>query len=328
MPTYSASEPALTQRPASTALLVIDSEDRFPDYVTSRAIPRTFPVAGNTPYNFSITRNQSILNGFLTRLAVTEINFPWAIPNINVKTQSIQWSAQVGAAPLTTGIITLAVGFYTPFQLAAAFQAAVRTATSIATFTMQYGNSVTASGSDPSFAYGTGAAGTDIAFAPLPNNSAAYPFPPQTKQLFDLLGFNTTYNSNLAEFAITNRYTFCQAIRYIDICCPTLTYNQSLKDTMSQNIARDSLCRIYLGDANIPGNADLATAAFCPPGCQPFTIYRNFASPKQIQWLGNQPVPGKLEFQVYDDTGALLSESIGLDGLALDWSMTLLVTEN
>lgn len=331
MPTYSASEPALTQRPASTALLVIDSEDRFPDYTASRAIPRTVPVGLNTPYNFTITRNQSILNGFLTRLAVTEINFPWAVPNINLKTRSILYSYQPNGAPDVSGTITLATGFYTPSQLAASFQAAVIAQAGAAAFTMAYGDDNTSNGSEPSFSYNAGGPGetpNTIAFFPMPNNTAAYPYPSQTKQLFDLLGFNTTFNSELAPFAITNRYTFCQAIRYVDIVCPQLTYNQALKDTMSQNVARDSLCRIYLGDANIPGNVDLASTAFCPPGCQPFTIYRNFATPKQIQWLGNQPVPGKLEFQVYDDTGALLTESIGLDGLVMDWSMTLLVTEN
>jgi hypothetical protein len=310
---------------------VIDSEDRFPDYTTSRAVPRTFAALGNTPYNFSITRNQSILNGFLSRVAVTEINFPWAIPNINVKTRSILYSYQPFNQPVTTGTINLSIGFYTPTQLAAAFQAAVIAQAGAVAFTMAYGDDNTNFGSEPSFSYNAGGGGetpNTIAFFPLPTNTAAYPYPDQTKQLFDVLGFNTTFNSELAPFAQTNRYTYCQAIRYVDIVCPQLTYNQALKDTMSQNVARDSLCRVYLGDANIPGNVDLASDAFCPPGCQPFTIYRNFSNPKQIQWLGNQPVPGKLDFQVYDDTGALLSESIGTDGLALDWSMTLLVTEN
>jgi hypothetical protein len=162
----------------------------------------------------------------------------------------------------------------------------------------------------------------------MPYNTTAYPYGENTKQLFDVLGFSSAGNSILAEFALTNRFTLCQSFRFVDVVCPQLTYNQALKDTMSQNIARDSLCRIYLGDALIPGALDCSTPDFCPPGCAPFTIYRNFANPKQIQWLGNQPVPGKLEFQVYDDAGDLLSNAIGTDGEYLDWSMTLLVSEN
>ena len=329
MPVYKASDPAITQRPTSTALLAIDSEDRFADYTVSRAVNRAaFNVLNATPYNFTISKAESLLNGFLTRLAVTEINMPWAIPNINVKTNKIQWSAQVGPAPVTTGVITLSMGFYTPSQLAATLQTAIRAATGIATFILQYGNTLVAQGNTPSFAYTTGTPGTDIAFSPMPANTAAYPYGANTKQLFDVLGFSIPGNSILAPFAITNRYTFCQAVRYVDIVCLQLTYNQALKDTMSQSIARDSLCRIYLGDAGIPGNVDPSAPGFCPPGCAPFTIYRNFASPKQIQWLGNQPVPGKLAIEVYDDAGDLLSASIGADGEYLDWSMTLLVSEN
>jgi hypothetical protein len=192
---------------------------------------------------------------------------------------------------------------------------------------MTYGSSIVSLGNFPSFSYATGDINTDIAFSPLPYNTSAYPYPSTTKQLFDLLGFGYI-NEIPAPFAFPNKLTFCQAFRYVDIVCPQLTYNQALKDTMSQNVARDSLCRIYLGDANLPGNVDCSTAQFCPPGCAPFTIYRNFTSPKQIQWLGNQPIPGKLEFQVYDDTGALLSEIVGTDGEYLDWSMSLLVSEN
>jgi hypothetical protein len=291
-------------------------------------VNRTIPGALNaTPYNFTIVRNESILNGFATRIGVTEVCMPWAIPNINYKTRDILWSAQVGPAPATTGSIRLNVGFYTPTQLAAAFQAAVRVATGIATFTMTYGNPLTNQGNLPSFSYATGTAGTDIAFQPLPANSIGYPYSDQTKQLFDLLGF-ANVNTILAEFAIVNRFTLCQAVRYVDIVCPQLTYNQALKDTMSQVIARDSLCRIYLGDGNLAANSDPSTAPFCPPGCAPFVIYRNFSLPKQIQWMGNQPVPGKLSFQVFDDTGSLLSELVGSDGEYLDWSMTLQVSEN
>lgn len=329
MPVYKSRDPAITQRPPSTSLLAIDSEDRFTDYSGARAVSRVgYNVLNATPYNFTISKAESLLNGFLTRLAVTEINMPWAIPNINIKTNTIQWSAQVGSAPVTTGVITLYTGFYTPSQLAAAFQTAVRFATGINTFTITYGNTLSAQGNTPSFAYRTGTPGTDIAFAPMPYNTTVYPYNSNTKQLFDLLGFINASNSILAEFAIQNRFTFCQSFRYVDVVANVLTYNQSLKDTMSQAIARDSLCRIYLGDANLPGNVDPSAPGFCPPGCAPFTIYRNFATPKQIQWLGNQPVPGKLEFQVYDDTGDLLSNAIGADGEYLDWSMTLLVSEN
>jgi hypothetical protein len=50
-------------------------------------------------------------------------------------------------------------------------------------------------------------------------------------------------------------------------------------------------------------------------------------------WLPNQPVAGNLRFEVFDDTGAPLSESYPFSALYpalnnINWSMTMLVTEN
>ena len=41
LPAYKAVENAITQRPTATALLGIDSGDRFPDYVTQRQVTST-----------------------------------------------------------------------------------------------------------------------------------------------------------------------------------------------------------------------------------------------------------------------------------------------
>ena len=115
-----------------------------------------------------------------------------------------------------------------------------------------------------------------------------------------------------------------------------MTYNQPLKDTMTQPVARDSLCRLYLDQITGAFNLNIAKPsgdAFTPTGTVPFVIYHNFTHPKQINWTPNQPV-GQLTFQVYDDTGALLSEVVSIapfaNGVATggDWAMTLQVSEN
>jgi hypothetical protein len=91
---------------------------------------------------------------------------------------------------------------------------------------------------------------------------------------------------------------------------------------------------VYLGDGNGTGQSTVSADAsgangitFCPPGCEPLTIYRNFTNPKQIQWIPNQNIGGFLQFQIYDDTGVILSDTIGNNG-GVDWSMTILVSEN
>jgi hypothetical protein len=326
-PIYSARDTAVTQRPTSTSLLCIDSEDRFAD---NFALRDPAARAASTPYNFTITKNQSLMNGFFTRLGVTEVVFPWTIPNINEATKIVGFDYKIGAAPTVSSSVLLDLGFYTPAMIASAIQADVRGQDAgLAAFTMTYGVD-DAGAQGPVFLYNTNAVGVTVRFYPL--DSADMSTIPQinlgSRQLFDLLGFTTvqqTLSVNGQGYT-----TYCQPTRYVDIVCTQLTANQALKDTMSQKVARDVMCRVYLGDAQgVQSTVLPSSATFCPPGCMPTTIYRNFSQPKQIQWIPNQPVPGYLKFEVFDDAGN------PLDWLSLDdasdganWSMTIAVTEN
>lgn len=315
---------AVTERSPAYAVLAIDSEDRFKDYPES--LSSGTGGYNDSPYDFQITKNESMMNGFFTRLALTEINFPWAIPNINPTTNQIIVQYQVGAGPVQSATVTISDGFYRPSDLAAALQVEIRALDpTLAAATVAYGAT-----NEPFFVYQTNAAGTTIAFQPLPYNSSAYPYPATTKQLFYLLGFRDVNTAQSA--TLGGVYTFCQAIRYVDIVCNQLTYNQALKDTMSQATARDTLCRLYLGDGPYTGTSTMnpSDPDFCPPGCAPFTIYRQFTNPKFIRWLPNQPVQGNLRFEVYDDNGIALTNMLTgfFNSRDMNWSMTLLVSED
>lgn len=323
---YSAKDNALTERPPSSAILGIDSEDRFADYVSKRATLNT-----SSPYDFTIQKSESIMNGFFTRLAVSEVVFPWTVPNIHDLCEAVNISFGPPAGPFATALITINQGFYTPSELAAAVQTQVQL--SIPTFTMTYGTYNPAPGSVfplPVFQYKTNAA-TVISFQPLPVGDVVYgkTIAPTTKQLFDVLGFRAV-NSTFLTTGVSAT-TYAQSIRYIDIVCSQLTYNQSLKDTMSQQTSRDTLCRLYISNDTTPTNVDASSPDFTPAGTVPFTIYRQFETPKYIQWIPNQPVGGSLRFEVFDDTGRSLTDYTTA-GIVIptgtDWSMTLLVSEN
>ena len=309
LPSYNAIDHATTVRPSSTSLLCVDSEDRYNDYVTPISAP-------TSPYDFKINKNNTLMNGFFTRIGVSEVVFPWTIPNINVKTQTINFSYTIGAGARVFSGFSLTPGFYTPAQLATAITAYFTTTLNALGFTMIYGTPT----HEPRFSY-TVDVGNTVSFNPL--LPAQFPYPPQSKQLFNLLGFNQT-NEN-PDVAGISDYTLCQAIRYVDIVSPQITYNQPLKDTMTQITARDSLCRIYLNSApGVTSTVPADNAAFCPPGCAPTVIYRDYSNPKQIAWMPNQGVPGYLTFQVYDDAG----DQLGWDeNYSSDWSMTMLVSE-
>ena len=302
---------ATTVRPSSNALLLIDSEDRFKDYDEARAATDY----NASPYDFTITKNQSLMNGSFTRLAVTEVTFPWTIPNIKAKTNKIQLLYTDRTGEVQSAVVIIPVGFYTPAELATMLETKLNAAVVGLT-----GIGVSYALDDrPRFEF-IPPTGTSIGFAPMPYNIAAYQYPPTTKQLFDLLGL-TAASTTVSATNFYGNTSFAQAIRYVDIVCPQLTYNQAVKDTMSQPISRDSLCRIYLGDLGNSG--DFTTVGFSPPGCAPGVIHRQFNPAKYIQWDPAQPVPGFLQFQVVDDAGAVLDAAYGAD-----WSLTMQASEN
>jgi hypothetical protein len=324
---------AVTERSPAYAILAIDSEDRYRDYLAARV---TGEGAYNaSPYDFQITKNESMMNGFFTRLALTEVNFPWVIPNINGRTNEIIINYKIGAGPVVEDTLTLDPGFYKPAELAAAIQAYVRALDpAMAAFEFTYGGGAP-SGEPiyPNFVYSCLPLATyTIAFLPMTYNSEEYPFPATTKQLFDLLGFkqSATNNNSLLAAGGQGGATLCQAVRYIDIVCNQLTYNQALKDTMSQTVVRDTLCRLYLGDGPYTGTSTVQPndPEYSPPGCAPFVIYRQFTNPKFIRWMPNQPVQGNLRFQVFDDDGQPLEDVVPESVGAENWSMTLLVSED
>jgi hypothetical protein len=179
---------------------------------------------------------------------------------------------------------------------------------------------------------------------------------PTKKQLFDLLGFDVATNSYelnngnavnpaLAPIFVRGGQTYCQYTRYVDITCQQLLVNRGLPDTMTQEVNRDVLCRLYIADPSTPSNVAPSSADFCPPGCRPMTIYRDFATPKSINWIPNIPVPGQLRFQVFADDGSSLSDADPLYANPIEilaggtdyrttannkcnWSMTIMCTEN
>jgi hypothetical protein len=318
-----------TLRPASTSLLTIDSEDRYASYDDARDNLRNI-----SPYNYQLANGKVLLAGFFTRLAVQQVVFPWTIPNINSKTRNVRFIYNNGAGEVGRSL-NLDIGFYTPNQLAAAIQTIVRAIgvadgiADLATFVMTYG----ATNNLPLFEYEVTSTTLTVGFAPMFANSATYPYPPTTKQLFDMLGFN--FGNLILAVSNSGLSTFAQAIRFIDIVSPDLVQCASLHDGSSLEISRDSLCRLYLADidsTNVKGILP-SDALYAPPGTLPGTI--NYLPPiaKQIAWRANQNIGSSVRFQVYDDNGDLLDNTLipGLANILTDgsnWSMSLLVTEN
>lgn len=320
-------EDTITMRPSSTALFCVDSDDRYTSYAQRR-------TAVTYPFTMSIVKNQSLLNGFFKRIALTEFRMYWTLPNIHPAWGNNTLTYNTGGTDYT---ITLASGFYDLQTLMATIQDEIRTAPvgSIATF-------IALANVDGSTSYSSGGATTF--FFPVPTST--------TKTLYDMLNLVTTAASTTARGGVAN----LRATDYLDIVCSQLTYNQKLKDGSSALFNRDIVERVYLDDTTKSldrFNTNLFTAAGAANGFQaptyditdftngstPFTIYRQFSLPKQIRWEDIQPL-GNLTFELYDDQGRslqtlwtnytpIVGEPVAtFYANSFVWNMSLLISEN
>ena len=267
-------EKATPIRYPSTANLMVDSFDRnLVQYPTCE--------------NFLITKNQSIMNGFFTRIATTEVVLEWFTGNVGGANG--QFAYTVGA---TATDFSLA-GFYTVEGLIDDLVAALNETTSTTGLTWS-----------ASAVQGGGVALTATGAPGIVFSLIAPIFITLTAETDTFSG--TIPAGGSESFQIDVSTADIRRVRYLDMVCTQLTNNQSVKDASTARDVRDVLCRWYFDYDN-----QNPTDAYGFPilmGYQPFCLRRLFNPPKQIQWQTNIPV-GQLSFQLYDDSGNLASVS-------------------
>jgi len=298
-------------RQPAIALFTVDSEDRY-----------TLDADGfrtdNTPINnFIISKPQSLINGYFTRVALTEINFPWAIPNVNPRNNNLK--VFDGLQRWTAVIPT---GFYEPTDLAAAMQTAMNAAAA-------------AAGSPRTFTCVYNAASQSFTFeSPGANN---FQIEPCVNSILYTIGFTgiLTDPAGIATFGykITGGYAPMLYTPYFDIVSNQLTKKQNVSDSGSSLVSgRSLLCRVYLTkDGTVPTSTDEAQIL----GCRPFTIHREFQNPKQIFW-DTQEFINIIDLTLLDADSKVLYEEpqgevaagvVELGSGGTNWQMTFQVTE-
>lgn len=271
-------EKGTTIRYPSTANLMVDSADR-PNNTTT------------TPWNFQITKTNSIMNGFFTRVGTTEVVLEWCEPNI----VGGEISLDISGATVRSIETFNYDGFFTVESLLQAI-ATDASGTNGVVFTA----SVTGDG------YG-GLGSTGGKFQVVDT--------PLAEQLNLPIMGGLSNRKNIVGCPDLRFY------RYLDFVSQQITYAQDLKDNSTQPINRDVLCRWYMAEDS-PEQLD----GFGYPilmGYKAFVRRRLFNPPKQIKWDNNLPV-GNVSFQVYRETGSL----VGNSNNESNWLMTLQFSEN
>jgi len=287
MTDFIASEKGVPIRMPSVANLMIDSQDRLNPDKTS-------------PWDFQITKNYSIMNGFFTRIATTEVVLEWCLSNIQSGVNNTLIVDVSGTGNAFAQTITLPQGFYTVEQ---ALDSIAQKLTDLSGTT-----GVSWEVSHTSF-------GTEI-FSP---DGGEIKINTDTI-LSDKLGF---FESDIyVPSLIVEDCPDLRFIRYLDFTSSQLTYCQDVKDNSTNTNNKDVLCRWYMCWDNEPQYDAYGYPILM--GYTSFQLRRIFNPPKQIKWDANQPI-GNLAFQVFDEQGNNLRD-IDKDGNS-DWLMTLQISE-
>jgi hypothetical protein len=306
----------------STANLLIASQDRYSS------------PSSDSAGSFTIQKNQSILNGFFSRVAPTEVTLQWCIPNVYDISGADPVTAGGGGlfypanvrVDISGGSITnvkIPVGLYTIAEALDTIVARLNAASLGATFsiTQTLGTAVNIASTVPFRFPVTSASGSNSLVTQLGFTiGGAYS---STNTIYsnqpELIGtISTGYNiTTSTPFTSLNKYV------YLDFVSNQLTYNQELKDTSTNAQTRDILFRWYL--TQTPSTYPDKYGFPIYPSYAPYYERRPIAFPKQIKWSNNQPI-GQLQFEVYAQTPDN-NQSILLNSEGYDWAMTLLVSE-
>jgi len=320
----------VTSRVPATQYLVLNSKDR---YQVSRDGLGNITV-GEQPWNkFRLQRPQNLMESFATRITVSEIRFPYWIPNINVRNQTIWIRAKSNAPgnPFTTYTITIDSGFYTPAEIASSLTQELGQQTMLHHPTVEY---VTGQ-----FIWIPAGIGADYVYTlfwydPFINTSSPNKYLYfNTASLALTLGMEYYQtNGTLSELGYTGNVTEALYTEYIDIVSDKLNYYTTTFDGSSDAVSsKQLLARLYLSDEVSMYNGYATLYA-------PFLIHRQFKNPKQVMWNKNAVVDW-LDISIYDQYGELVplpitsyeevsERVVETVGNYPDFQITLTVSEN
>jgi hypothetical protein len=343
-------------RSPSDALLLINSADRSS---STSATGQVLTTPTTQPYNnFRLQKPQNMVQGGFTRLKLTEVNFPYAIPNINPN-NCVFWVVlyQTTGTKKAQIIYPPSPAFVDGKELATYITAAlngsaVGTAAGGATWSVIYlpNNAVPGGNQGGGFNFTTTATATNLDFALYPIDPAkiATGSNPRTKSLLDVMGFsplsnwgyltnnNGTTNNTIPNLVLAkvSSYAPMSYTSYIDIVSKKLTYYQRVADgTTNVNGQSEVICRLYIADETstapalqfvYDGTAVRIYYPGVPAGSVPFNIHRQFPCPKSFRWDPNTAIDW-FDISLYDDYGNLLYIP---DGGLPDFQITMKCSED
>jgi len=356
----------------ANAILAINSLDRYITYTNTSIIGRKlngdpiYQTNNNQPVNngleaewnangpfssdFSITAPNALINGYIDKIIVSQIQLQYNLPTI-VPGKNDIFAFGIYIVPGGTGgsipfNIRLPYGFFTPFELAAMLENFINSA-------------LTSYSPQPSPPFGPiqvvylqqdpAPPITNIGFSIITQDGRKIflPSPAQLQlrglspndvtnalKVYRLFGFNKNNVAFNTEQISYNSPNFLYT-PFIDIFSDALTNYQALKDTISATNSRKGLvARLYLSGVGNPQETnDYPSVSGISLGSKPFVLTFDLNSPKVINWTPDTAV-NSLDFQMRDCYGDLLFNTVPYQGnisqnevYNSEFQMTLLCVE-
>ena len=334
-------------RESSTANFLIDSQDRE-SYNASLAATPGVPIPVSSSADFLINKpSQSLVTGFFTRFAMTEIELAYNMPNVSplyldgsvfktppVPAAEINYGNNVTSVVVALGGIlnffpdvTIPAGNYTVAEALDRFVVALNLATNallpnlftLIDSTTFRGKKVLGT-TNAAYTYGL------YRNAPQPNIGViGGPTFLNLSQSLGLFTFNTfPAAAQCVQFNVAANANLL-LFNYIDICSSQLASQQKLKDaTTSTFDSNDVIYRwVFANDESQPVTYD----AYGYPiiqGYRQFNSRRFIQFPKQIRWDPLIPL-GQIRIQIYTDKNVLLKTRPLLQ--SVEFKMLMLISE-
>lgn len=295
-------ETVIERKPASQ-YFVLDSKNRFFTATPNQAIQQPWN-------NFRLQKAESLMQSFATRLTVSEIRFPWFIPNItNLNNTIYIIGKKVGDTVLSQEAISFTSDYYNPDEIMneinlkiTALNPQFQNPPEFSALTTGQTRIEVASDDINTPIYVSWTPVNNLAIA---NNSSETLYNFLTvPSLAKTLGLNFTQATFDPANPIRNRvegdpseYLYTS---YIDIVSNKLNQYTTNLDGSSDITSNRLLVRLYLSDEiSIFNNYDNQNIY------APFLIHRQFKNPKEVMW-NKESVVDWLDISVRDEYGNLI----------------------
>jgi hypothetical protein len=302
----------VTMRKPASGYLMLNSRDR---YVNADPKQKSFI---NQPWNnFLLQKAQALIPSYAKRVEVTEVRFPWYIPNITFANNKMILAVNDGGTWYSLNIQLSPMVFYTPPDLADNINDLIsQTATAqglnpllcpLFVWTVAESAFTVANASVGAYSYAFiapstatynlpgGGVGISSNYATLPSLLLTLGVP-----ISQLSAEGTTYTAINPLLINTLGATQCLYTDFIDIISDKLMrFTDSRDGGSGTQVPNSVIARIYLADEISVGTTQpLGTAG-------PILIHRQFATPKSIQWDPKSFV-SELDIRVQDQYGRLV----------------------